>query len=872
MAPKVVALELPSIIHLEFTDTHFGKQLLNDKNLQNYSDVYSLIERAETLFAEEEDILEDDANNKSDLLSLKASGLHKIVPDLLYNADTAKAFMKGKDLVKTVLKSWAEHPKTFKRRANLDYPNSQFRRGIRIGMMLLNRLYGEANTDHVNQFWGLAKPGRSFYMASYIVDACCTYLDFDHPLFPSLPNLTNAPIHALFSALYVHRYRRHIAQICTHFYPTIYRAIFGKDVPRIVEAVRGDLALIGAWWYFDQATIIRVEGTLTSPTILPLYVPERLVALEVARQCHFGVAKRCKAVNQKPYSHLPFKIGDSEEDRFYLCPDSWEEVVGRIRYVQEAQSTSSQTRTKDTEAEEVDSEEETDEILKQKLLKGLPTESTEVQMPPTTATSTGSSPISPTASIASSSVAISSSVGPSTTTPPGMGSPSSFKIPSPRSVFSPITPSHASVSPITLDAPITQGESKESSSHATSPSPSSTTMISSKKGLVEMKVTTPFDLSIGIQVSPLISLKPSLWDSPTFSLPIPPPSFTSPLTPGTSSTITIPTPPFITLIEYHISTSLTASKAATTLRLHGLASGLRESIMASTSNSPDPSSVPEQSTMTPFTSSPTLAQSNVAMSSDSPTHAMSKQQWIHMQLPRAEGMDTTTPRHPEVTLEYDKATSSLKKVNKRRIKTGEQVTTLQTEENLLSLTRKRKRGAKSTGRGSQSQRPRSPSQDSEFVGLDRQMGGQVGNPGQVLEDGDTPLVTSNRHLEMSSHNILSLFDNDGLPQVMRPDNTLCTETEFDATLGEFAGQFSKQLASVGEQGNQALHEFVVEVARKAERAHCVKEFLNPILTKHTKIVSKAMARVKNPIINTARINVDYDKCLAIREKGRGPPI
>lgn len=45
---------------------------------------------------------------------------------------------------------------------------------------------------------------------------------------------------------------------------------------------------------------------------------------------------------------------------------------------------------------------------------------------------------------------------------------------------------------------------------------------------------------------------------------------------------------------------------------------------------------------------------------------------------------------PEVILEYDKATSSLKKVTRRRIKIGSQVSTVQIEENIFSLTRKRK--------------------------------------------------------------------------------------------------------------------------------------------------------------------------------------
>eukprot|EP01018_Ginkgo_biloba_P031240 Gb_22793 [translate_table: standard] len=74
-------------------------------------------------------------------------------PDKVYDVDGANAFLKGKDIVKTVLRDWAMNCDTFKRRANLDYPISQFKRGIRIAMLLLNRLYVATDTDHVNQYW-----------------------------------------------------------------------------------------------------------------------------------------------------------------------------------------------------------------------------------------------------------------------------------------------------------------------------------------------------------------------------------------------------------------------------------------------------------------------------------------------------------------------------------------------------------------------------------------------------------------------------------------------------------------------------------------------------------------------------------------------
>jgi len=46
--------------------------------LKNYNDVYHEVEKVESLYAREEDISEDDAKYKSNLMSIKFVGLHKI--------------------------------------------------------------------------------------------------------------------------------------------------------------------------------------------------------------------------------------------------------------------------------------------------------------------------------------------------------------------------------------------------------------------------------------------------------------------------------------------------------------------------------------------------------------------------------------------------------------------------------------------------------------------------------------------------------------------------------------------------------------------------------------------------------------------------
>lgn len=131
----------------------------------------------------------------------------------------------------------------------------------------------EVLSFNLHAIWAISKLGKDFFMASYVVNVCYSYLEFNHPIFLTWPHPSNDPIHMLFKALYVHRYHNYIIPICTHFYPSIYKSITKDDMPRIFEAVRKDLKLISAWWYFQESTIIKVKGTLIPPTTLPLYVP-----------------------------------------------------------------------------------------------------------------------------------------------------------------------------------------------------------------------------------------------------------------------------------------------------------------------------------------------------------------------------------------------------------------------------------------------------------------------------------------------------------------------------------------------------------------------------------------------------------------------
>eukprot|EP01018_Ginkgo_biloba_P033112 Gb_37952 [translate_table: standard] len=612
MAPKTAASELPIIFKLQFTDTHFGWECLANKNLKNYNDVYHEVEKSESLYVEEE-ISEDDVEYKSDLMLIKAAGLHKIAakPEVFPCKDLFCKSLANCTLERGILGSPAGN------------------------VAIISGLYGAADTDHGNQYW----------------------------------------------------------------VPLLGEIIMNDRKPDLSE---GYLKLIGAWWYFENATIIRVEGTLVPPTALPVYVPDRLMALEVARQRNYGVERRCKMVNQKPYPFLPFKIGDfyfqnwpalekyaREIETMNLkgkgvmrCWDPYGKVREHLKSIQdkESEDTSSQTHAEDVETEEVEIE-ETNEVLKQKLLSGLLSGLLEVQLPSTSVAMVSS--LAPfTTSTFGSDITLPSSVGPDATIVSHIATPSVFKIPPPGSMLSPFTPPLSSTTTPLVLVPISPTPSSSttsvlvlcttstftSSSQSTSLTtevvatvstvslpllclstssflPSTTTVSRGEEvhKSQEMETTLPLDLSIGIRVSPFISLQPSLWSSPTFIVPPPPVSLTSPLTISQS---TLDTSAAITLVA---------------LGFSNLVFTTEESTMASAIDSSTLSSTITTTTMLSAVDSPVSLQ------------------------------------HLEVTLEYDKSTSSLKKVTKRKIKIGEQVTVLQIEENLLSLTKKRKRGTKGAG-------------------------------------------------------------------------------------------------------------------------------------------------------------------------------
>lgn len=63
-------------------DSLLGKELHMGDKIQLYSDIYREVEGAHSLYSNLDEILEEEGEYKSDLMSLKTSGLHRITAKL----------------------------------------------------------------------------------------------------------------------------------------------------------------------------------------------------------------------------------------------------------------------------------------------------------------------------------------------------------------------------------------------------------------------------------------------------------------------------------------------------------------------------------------------------------------------------------------------------------------------------------------------------------------------------------------------------------------------------------------------------------------------------------------------------------------------
>ena len=92
------------------------------------------------------------------------------------------------------------------------------------------------------------------------------------------------PIHIYHQKLWKAHYKHHLYQVCNDFMLPIHYSIFDKLDPNISYQAGVDLKSIGRWFREEKFTYVRVFGSQAKPHVLPLYIPDKLLAREVAYQ------------------------------------------------------------------------------------------------------------------------------------------------------------------------------------------------------------------------------------------------------------------------------------------------------------------------------------------------------------------------------------------------------------------------------------------------------------------------------------------------------------------------------------------------------------------------------------------------------------
>ena len=64
----------------------------------------------------------------------------------------------------------------------------------------------------------------------------------------------------------------------------LYKMLYDKDAPRFSPEAEVDILPVVRWFGEELFTYVRVFGSLASPHVLHLYVPDKLMAREISYQ------------------------------------------------------------------------------------------------------------------------------------------------------------------------------------------------------------------------------------------------------------------------------------------------------------------------------------------------------------------------------------------------------------------------------------------------------------------------------------------------------------------------------------------------------------------------------------------------------------
>jgi hypothetical protein len=146
-------------------------------------------------------------------------------------------------------------------------------------------------------------------MSAYIMDAIYFMTPFPLMNWSWAPSNTE-PIHVYHLKLWEDKAKEYIYKIFNWVMVPLRVTIFGQLPLRISDSVMTNLSNVAYWYIEAEFSYIRVFDTSVPPYALPLFLPDKLLCREIARQTVLGgISKEIKGVSKKVWSSFPIHIG-----------------------------------------------------------------------------------------------------------------------------------------------------------------------------------------------------------------------------------------------------------------------------------------------------------------------------------------------------------------------------------------------------------------------------------------------------------------------------------------------------------------------------------------------------------------------------------
>ena len=269
---------------------------------------------------------------------------HLPEPELVYNRAFVEKFVKENESPSELLRDWRQNPAKHKHESSGKYSNASLASPYCYAGIMMCRLWGfhdsaniitdmiplmEAAVNSIIMDWATILSDKlviairefrdktivterkipPFYYSAYIMDTLCYNSEF-----PVLgwrwTTQDPTPIHLYHRQLWKSAYKDHLYQICNGFMVPIHYSIYDRPIPRISYEASFDLPAVASWFGEEHFTYIKVFGSKARPHVLPLYIPDKLLAREICYQIMSeSVTQILKEEKKRGWPPFPLRIG-----------------------------------------------------------------------------------------------------------------------------------------------------------------------------------------------------------------------------------------------------------------------------------------------------------------------------------------------------------------------------------------------------------------------------------------------------------------------------------------------------------------------------------------------------------------------------------